>query len=129
MPISPLASDPPLRYITFNDSKPAWTHCAHTIWSLRKLDYLDEMVLQLYTDSREVQELQAADVILDGHSLFLNSSETLPHAYRKIRKIMAEQVSELWQLNDELEAKVSAILTLQTEFRKACGLLIAAHVR
>lgn len=125
VPLAPLSEDPPLAFVNVRGMQPSWTEAAHVIWSTRKLDYLDQLILDLYTNATDVDNLHLQDRTTDATHPPLNKIETLPLAYRSIFDIMSMEVSYLWSLNSELRNLVDSILS-----PTALGApLIAAHVR
>lgn len=128
-PLAPSANDPPLAFIRDGNMQPLWTQASHVIWSIRKLDYLDQMILNLYTDASEVEVLHVQDRNSKTASLPLNTSETLPTAYKRVFDVMSTEVSRLWSLNAEMSGLVNSATASTTSRSTECRALIGAHVR
>lgn len=128
-PLGPSAGDPPLAFIKAEDAHPQWTRAAHVVWSVRRLDYLDQMILGLYTNSSEVEALHAQDRASKAISPPLNVSHTLPLAYNNVFDIMGAEIQRLWCLNPDLQVRVNSAASSILSEPVNHPLLIAAHVR
>lgn len=128
-PLAPVTGDPPLAFISLNGSAPAWTASPHVIWSQRRLDYLDQCILDLYTRPGSVDELHRLEVESDPPAPPLNSSATLPSAYRSVFESMSKRAYQLWALNSEMQIIVDNALISLTHLGVPDVPVIAAHIR
>jgi hypothetical protein len=128
-PLAPAAGDPPLAFIGLKDMSPSWTQAPHVVWSTRKLDYLDQMILDLHTNTSEVMELHLRDRKSNVTHVPLDIQETLPVAYATVFDIMSQAVSQLWSLNSEMRQLVDSALSASVLGSAKRGPIIAAHVR
>lgn len=128
-PLAPAAGDPPLAFIRMKDMWPSWTQAAHVVWSTRKLDYLDQMILDLYTNATQVEDLHLQDRKPSETHVPLTTSETLPAVYRAAFDVMSQTVSQLWSLNSEMRQLVDSTLSTFAYVSGKRGPIIAAHVR
>lgn len=129
VPLSPAVDDPPLAYIKLRDGRPSWTLAPHVVWSTRKLDYLDQLVLHLYANTTEIEELHVKETSSNMTALPLSPDESLPPAYHNIFRVMSKTVAHFWRLNPEMQEIVQALLSSDTVRNISSTAVIAAHVR
>lgn len=129
VPLSPAADDPPVAYIKLRDGRPSWTLAPHVLWSRRKLDYLDQLVLQLYANTTEIEELHAKETSSNMTALPLSPDDTLPHLYHNIFRVMSKAVTHFWRLNPEMQEFIQPVLSSNNVRHISSTAVIAAHVR
>lgn len=116
---------------------PSWTRSHHVEWH-RDLDGLDGLVLNLWTDHRDIDALHAADAARVA-SVPLSPETTIPEAFWKVFGVEAAILRELWRPNEELRKLMGALEDRldvaqdgdeeQGLFQAAEDVTIAMHVR
>lgn len=128
-PLAPFPDDPPLAFLKADNMRPLWTRSSHVIWSARKLGYVDELLLSLYTDAGDVDSLHEEDQTSRRTALPLNASQTLPAAYRQAFDVMGGALSRVWALNEEMTSLVNSAAAQMASSPAKDSPLIGAHVR
>jgi hypothetical protein len=120
--LAPHPRDPPSISAT---QPPFWTGSQHVVWSNRKLDYLDSLILSSYVDGTALAELHEHDILTWPAKKPLNGSETVPPVFERVFAELAQKVRSVWRLNEDMSARMASIDLDSTKTSQ----IIGAHVR
>lgn len=100
------------------------------IWSTRKLDYLDSLILDALADQQGLQDLHNRDILAWPVRRPLGANDSLPVVFENSFRSIATRLTRLWSMNASMTAFIASLQADDTpEGAFSRRIRIAMHVR